>query len=53
MLVSATSGEGFPAWTAWLETGVRAAKAKRDADLRALRERVGRLEAERSGRPVL
>ena len=57
MLVSATSGEGFPAWTAWLETGVRAAKAKRDADLSALRERVGQLEAElgaeRSGRAAL
>ncbi len=57
MLVSATSGEGFPAWTAWLETGVRAAKAKRDADLSALRERVEQLEAElgaeRSGRTAL
>jgi hydrogenase nickel incorporation protein HypB len=57
MLVSAMSGDGFPAWTAWLETGVRAAKAKRDADLSALRERVGQLEAElgaeRSGRTAL
>ena len=50
MLVSATSGEGIAAWTAWLEAGVAAAKAKRDDDLRALRERIGQLEAELGAR---
>jgi hydrogenase nickel incorporation protein HypB len=46
MLVSATSGEGFAAWTGWLESGLRAAKAKRDTDLAALRQRVLHLEAQ-------
>jgi hydrogenase nickel incorporation protein HypB len=43
--VSATSGEGFDAWIAWLERGVAAAMADRDADLAALRRRVAELEA--------
>jgi hydrogenase nickel incorporation protein HypB len=45
MLVSATTGEGFAAWTAWLEAGVQTAKAKRDTDLSALRQRGEHLEA--------
>jgi hydrogenase nickel incorporation protein HypB len=52
MLVSATSGEGFGAWIAWLEAGARAAKAKRDADLFALRQRVRQLEAQLGDRPA-
>jgi hydrogenase nickel incorporation protein HypB len=50
MLVSATSGEGFAAWTAWLEAGVHAARAKRDQDIDALRERVRALEEEIANR---
>ena len=46
MLVSATTGEGFAAWTAWLGAGVRDAKTKRDTDLSALRQRVEQLEAQ-------
>ena len=52
MLVSATSGEGFPAWTAWLEASVHAARAKRDHDVRALRERVLQLEAQIACQPA-
>ncbi len=52
MLVSATSGEGFPAWTAWLEAGVRAARAARDHDIGALRERVRELEAQIAAQPA-
>jgi hydrogenase nickel incorporation protein HypB len=43
--LSATSGEGFPAWLAWLERGVASARAARDRDLAALRRRVAELEA--------
>ncbi len=43
--VSATTGEGFDAWLAWLERGVAAAMTERDADLAALRRRVAELEA--------
>jgi hydrogenase nickel incorporation protein HypB len=52
MLVSATSGEGFPAWTAWLEAGVRAARAKRDRDIGALRELEAQVPAQPAGVPV-
>ncbi len=43
--VSATTGEGFEAWLAWLDRGVAAARAARDANLDALRRRVAELEA--------
>jgi len=43
--VSATTGDGFDAWLAWLERGVAAAKAARDQDVAALRRRVAELEA--------
>ena len=43
--LSATTGEGFDAWLAWLERGVAAARAARDQDLAALRRRVAELEA--------
>lgn len=45
MRVSATTGEGFAAWIAWLEEGVAAAKAARDTSNAALRRRVAELEA--------
>ena len=45
MRVSATTGEGFAAWLAWLERGVTAAKSARDASNEALRRRVAELEA--------
>jgi hydrogenase nickel incorporation protein HypB len=43
--LSATTGEGFPAWLAWLERGVASTKAARDRNLAALRRRVAELEA--------
>jgi hydrogenase nickel incorporation protein HypB len=43
--VSATTGEGFDEWLAWLERGVAAAKAAHDRDL-VLRRRVAELEAQ-------
>jgi len=45
--VAATTGAGFDDWLAWLEQGVAAARATRDADLAALRRRVAELEAAR------
>ncbi|HYQ98679.1 MAG TPA: hydrogenase nickel incorporation protein HypB [Casimicrobiaceae bacterium] len=45
--VAATTGAGFDDWLAWLEQGVAAARAARDADLAALRRRVAELEAAR------
>jgi hydrogenase nickel incorporation protein HypB len=45
MRVSASTGEGFDAWIAWLERGVAAARAQRDASVASLRRRVAELEA--------
>jgi hydrogenase nickel incorporation protein HypB len=47
--VSATTGEGVDAWLAWLERGVAAARAQRDQDNRALRQRIAELETELAG----
>jgi hydrogenase nickel incorporation protein HypB len=47
--VSATTGEGVDAWLAWLERGVAAARAQRDRDNRALRQRIAELETELAG----
>jgi len=44
--VSATTGEGFDAWLAWLQDGVAAARARRGESVAALRRRVAELEAE-------
>ena len=44
--VSATTGEGFPQWLAWIEAGIAAARDARDRDLAALRRRVADLEAQ-------
>jgi len=44
--LSATTGEGFAAWLAWLQDGVAAARARRDESLAALRRRVAELEAQ-------
>jgi hydrogenase nickel incorporation protein HypB len=43
--VSATTGEGFAAWLAWLERGIAAAKEARDRNLAGLRRRIAELEA--------
>jgi hydrogenase nickel incorporation protein HypB len=45
LCVSATTGEGFAAWLAWLERGVASARGARDRELAALRRRVAELEA--------
>ncbi len=45
--VAATTGAGFDDWLAWLERGVAASRAARDADLAALRRRIAELEAAR------
>ncbi len=52
--LSATTGEGFDEWLAWLERGVAAARAARDRDVAALRRRVAELEARlaTSGQPA-
>jgi hydrogenase nickel incorporation protein HypB len=44
--VSATTGEGFDAWLAWLLHGAAQARARRADDVDALRRRVRELEAE-------
>jgi hydrogenase nickel incorporation protein HypB len=46
LAVSATTGEGFPAWLAWIEAGVTAAREARDRDVAGLRRRVAELEAQ-------
>jgi len=42
--VSATTGEGFADWLAWLERGVADARAARDRNVAALRRRVAEME---------
>ncbi len=49
MLVCAETGDGFEAWLAWLEHGVAAARARREASLETLRRRVAELEAQLAG----
>jgi len=44
--VSATTGEGFVAWLAWLERGIAAAKDARGESIAGLRRRVAELEAQ-------
>ena len=46
LTVSATTGEGFAAWLAWLADGSARARAARDATVAALRQRVAALEAQ-------
>ena len=43
--VSATTGAGFADWLAWIERGSNEARAARDRNLAALRQRVAELEA--------
>jgi hydrogenase nickel incorporation protein HypB len=45
LCVSATTGEGFAEWLAWLERGVTAARAARDRNIDALRRRIAELES--------
>jgi hydrogenase nickel incorporation protein HypB len=42
--VSARSGEGLPAWTAWIESGLAAQRSKRVETVDALKRRVKELE---------
>ena len=42
--VSATSGEGLPAWLAWIEAGLAAQRGKRTQTVEALQRRVRELE---------
>jgi hydrogenase nickel incorporation protein HypB len=52
MALSATTGEGFERWLAWVERGVSAAAKARDADVEALRRRVADLEARLAKAPA-
>jgi hydrogenase nickel incorporation protein HypB len=45
MMVSATTGEGFAAWLAWLEQGAAATAARRAESVAGLKRRVAELEA--------
>jgi len=47
--VSATSGEGFGEWTAWLENGLAAQRARKQETVAALRRRIAELEAQLAG----
>lgn len=47
--VSATSGEGFGEWTAWLENGLAAQRAQKQETVAALRRRIAELEAQLAG----
>jgi hydrogenase nickel incorporation protein HypB len=44
--VSATKGDGFEDWLAWLERGLADARAARDRNVAALRRRVAELEGQ-------
>jgi hydrogenase nickel incorporation protein HypB len=44
--VSASTGEGFAGWLAWLLQGVAAARQSREPEIAALRSRIAELEAE-------
>ena len=44
--MSATTGEGFAAWLAWIADGSARARTARDASVTALRQRVAALEAQ-------
>jgi hydrogenase nickel incorporation protein HypB len=44
--VSATTGEGFAGWLAWLQQGAAAARQSREPSIAALRSRIAELEAE-------
>ncbi|MBW7901388.1 MAG: hydrogenase nickel incorporation protein HypB [Rhodocyclaceae bacterium] len=45
MQVSATTGEGFADWLAWIEAGLAAQAAKRQETVAALKRRIAELEA--------
>jgi hydrogenase nickel incorporation protein HypB len=46
--VSATTGEGFAAWLAWLEAGCAAQQAKKQETMHTLKRRIAELEAKLS-----
>jgi hydrogenase nickel incorporation protein HypB len=48
--VSATSGDGLPAWVAWIETGLQAQRGKRSEMVDGLRRRVAELERQLAAR---
>ena len=47
--VSASSGEGLPAWLAWIEAGLAAQRGKRVETVEALKRRVQELESKLAG----
>ncbi len=49
LCVSATTGEGFAEWLAWLEAGCVARQAQKQATVASLKRRVAELEARLSG----
>ncbi len=51
--VSATTGDGFAEWLAWLERGIASARSARDQSVGALRRRVQELEAELARRTAI
>jgi hydrogenase nickel incorporation protein HypB len=48
--VSATSGDGLPAWVAWIEAGLQAQRARRAGTVYGLRRRVAELERQLAAR---
>jgi hydrogenase nickel incorporation protein HypB len=50
--VSATTGEGFDDWLAWLQAGVAAQSAKRQETVDALKRRIAALEAQLAAHPA-
>jgi len=52
LALSAQTGAGFEQWLAWLERGVRTARARREADVDQLRRRIAELETTLAQRGV-
>ena len=48
--VSATSGDGLPAWVAWIEAGLEAQRGKRGETVDALKRRIAELESQLAAR---
>jgi hydrogenase nickel incorporation protein HypB len=48
--ISATGGDGMPAWLDWVRAGCRRARERRQQTMAALRRRVAELEAQVAAR---
>jgi hydrogenase nickel incorporation protein HypB len=48
--IAATTGEGMPAWLAWLEQGAAEAQKRRQDTVAALKKRIAELEAQLASR---